>query len=58
MEMSKANVAVNIDKYEEFIKPLEEFFKHFSVDYRQPNNWGKSNTSHFRVKESTNLPVS
>ena len=56
-ELTKANVAVNLNKYDEYIKPIEEFFDRYMLDWRQPAQFGKTNLALFNIIESKDLPV-
>ena len=57
MELKKANIAANVDRYDHYMQPLEEFFQKYQLDYRQPSTWHKFNVAHFEKLDTKDLTV-
>lgn len=55
--MHKANVSASITRYEDCIKPLDEFFKTYSGELKPARSAMKNNLAHFQVLESIDLAV-
>ena len=56
-EMTKANVAVSVNKYDGYLKPIEEFFERYMLDWRQPAIWNKFTAINFKTLETRDLPI-
>lgn len=57
IEMQKVASSVNIARYEEYMQPIEDFFRGLPLDYKLPSDCTRTNTVHFVVKDQSIIPI-